>query len=534
TAQMAVSKRIATGGSVTARSQSIYAFNNIPAQSSNPSNIGRAVPSDYTQIFEVQVQHPLLRGRGTMVNRIPIVLARINEDISIGQYEERIRNLVRDVEFAYWDLYASYFNVDYARAARDSAAFAYRSISIRSARAGESKLPETQTRATVYDFQSQLDAAIAGGGAGGDPGLFGREQSLRFLLGWAASDGRLIRPSDKPALSKANFDWETVKAETLTRNIDLRQQKWQLKQKELELISAKNQVLPDLNLTMQYRWLGVAGSLINRRESNPPFPAGRGSASAFEELLDGNFQEGTLRMDFTPNPFGSKRVLTDITNKQLDLARSHRLLEAKEEGAIHKLSNLWQQMDSLHEQMTQQFEAYTSNNELVELAETKLKNSVSSAADSDFLIRAQQSRARSGQAYTRVLVEYNKTIAEFHAIKGSLLEYNNIALEEGLWPEKAYWDARERSRERDAARYLDYGASRPRVISRGEYDQFTGTANAQARPASLDPGGPAPAKTDNNPGAKPENVPATPNREADDLPEKRASHQTKPKFPWGN
>jgi len=59
-----------------------------------------------------------------MLNRIPIVLARINEDISIGQYEERIRNLVRDVEFAYWDLSAAYFNVETARAAVDSTAIA--------------------------------------------------------------------------------------------------------------------------------------------------------------------------------------------------------------------------------------------------------------------------------------------------------------------------------------------------------------------------------------------------------------------------
>ncbi len=43
-------------------------------------------------------------------------------------------------------------------------------------------------------------------------------------------------------------------------------------------------------------------------------------------------------------------------------------------------------------------------------------------------------------------------------LKGSLLEYNSIALAEGEWSEKAYWDATERARERDAAVYFDYGA----------------------------------------------------------------------------
>lgn len=533
TAQMAISKRIATGGVVTARSQSIYSFNNIPTQALGAGNFGRAVPSDYTQILEVQVQHPLLRGRGALVNRIPIVLARINEESAIGQFEERIRNLIRDTELAYWDLYAAYFNVENARIAYNSANLVHRMTSIKTKASSDSLIPESQAAATSFEFKSQLYAAIVGGGVGGDPGLYGREQQLRFLMGWAASDGRLIRPIDKPVLSRAEFDWDSVKAETLTRNIDLRQQKWLIKQKELELISAKNQILPDLNLSMQYRWLGVGSKLFERNGGNPPFPSGGGTASAFEELLSGNYQEGGLRLDLTPNPFGQRRALADITNKQLDLARSHRVLEAKEEGAIHKLTSLWQQMDSAHGQMTQQFHAYEHQSKLVELFEFSMQNGKIDAQTVDQLSRAQQNRARDGQGYIRFLTEYNKTLAEFHALKGSLLEYNNIALEEGLWPEKAYWDAHERARERDAARHLDYGASRPSVISRGEYEQFQGTANSQARSANPTPGGQAPAKQDKS-NSNPEKVPAKPNSQGEDLPEKRASHQTKPKYNWDN
>jgi hypothetical protein len=154
TAQMALSKRTATGGVVTARSQSIYSFNNIPTQASGAGNFGRAVPSDYTQIFEAQVQHPLMRGRGTLVNRIPLVLARMNEDISIGQYEERIRNLVRDVELAYWDLYAAYYNVDTARLALESSMLAHK-IANEKRLSGASANAEAQARTTVHTRSSQ-------------------------------------------------------------------------------------------------------------------------------------------------------------------------------------------------------------------------------------------------------------------------------------------------------------------------------------------------------------------------------------------
>lgn len=518
TGQMALSKRMATGGVATVRSQSIYSFNNIPTQAEGAGNFGRAVPSDYTQILEAQVQHPLLRGRGAMVNRIPVVLARINEDIAVGAFEERVRNLVRDVEFAYWDLYAAYYNVETATIARDSAALAHK-IAFAKLQSGQAANAEAQARVTLHQFQASLDAAIAGGGFGNDPGLYGREQVLRLLMGWAATDGRLIRPSDKPTLGLAEYDWESARAEMLTRNIDLRQQKWTVKQRELELISARNQALPDLNLSLLYRWLGVGSSLIDRNGGNLPFPQGR--ASAWEELVGGNYQEGAIRLEFTPNPMGSRRAMNDITNKQLDLARAHRILEAKEEAAVSKLTDYWRQADSLHKQMTEQFQALNAAQRLVEVTQAKFDaGDANQDAAIDNLLRAQQSRATAGQNYIRAVSEYNKALVDIHLIKGTLLEYNNIALEEGMWADKAYWDAHGRARERDAARQIDYGASRPSVISQGEYQQFTGSANAQARPASPNPGGPAPIRDLNS---KPETVPSLPDEAIDELPEKRAN-----------
>lgn len=246
-------------------------------------------------------------------------------------------------------------------------------------------------------------------------------------------------------------------------------------------------------------------------------------------------------MDFTPNAFGSRRALNDVRNKQLTLAREHRILEAKEIAAVNKLSTLWQQVDSLHKQMTQQFQALSAAQKLVDVTQTKFDFGYSSSSQGgsrgdenmDQLLRAQQTRSSAGQSYIRALAEYNKSLVEIHALKGSLLEYNNIALEEGLWPEKAYWDAHERARERDSAKFMDYGSSRPQVISRGSYVQHTGNANAQARPASLTPGGPAPEKRPEGPGNTPETLPANPNRSTEDVPEKRASYDSKNKFEWG-
>ena len=80
---------MATGGVATLRQQIIYGSNNVAIGS-----IARAVPSDWTALIEAQVQHPLMRNRGTLINRIPVVLASLNEDISIAEFEVQVRNLV--------------------------------------------------------------------------------------------------------------------------------------------------------------------------------------------------------------------------------------------------------------------------------------------------------------------------------------------------------------------------------------------------------------------------------------------------------
>jgi len=92
----------------------------------------------------------------------------------------------------------------------------------------------------------------------------------------------------------------------------------------------------------------------------------------------------------------------------------------------------------------------------------------------DLVLQSQRRRAEADIEYYRTLVDYNLSIMEVHERKGSLLEYNGVFLAEGPWPGKAYFDANRRARARDAAVYLDYGFTRPKVLSRGEYNQSAG------------------------------------------------------------
>jgi outer membrane protein TolC len=466
----ALSKRLATGTVATARMSTIYSRNNIPASGNEPGslNFGRAVPSDYTTALEMQVNQPLMRGRGTLVNRIPIVLARINEDIALHQFEANIRNLMRDVEHAYWDLYMAYRAVETARTARDASLDLWRVAKERAAISDTAPAAVAQAAGRVAQFQAALNIAINGSPVpGNDPlGLVGRERVLREKMGLAPTDGPFIRPSEEPTVARIAFDWDSVKAEGLVRNTELRTQKWSIKQRELELVSAKNQILPQLDLVGTYRWLGVGDDLIASDPTGIRFP--NPGSNAFEELTTGDYQEVGARIEFTPAPIGSRRERANILAAQMQLKKSHEELRTKELMLTHQLETAWVNIVSTYTSMLNFFDQAKENQAEINIYLEQIANDSGDMSQLlDVVLRAEELKARALLLYFQSIVEYNKSIVNIHYLKGSLFDLNNVALGESAWVDKAYWDAEQRSLERAGGVYFDYGFTRPGVVTGG-------------------------------------------------------------------
>jgi outer membrane protein TolC len=463
--QAALSKRLATGTIVTSRFTTVYSRNNIPAP-----GVGRNVPSDYTTALEVQLSQPLMRGRGTLVNRIPVVLARINEDIQLHDFEANVRNLVKSVEDAYWDLYCGYRAFETAKSARDSALDLWRVAKTRYEGGGEGTGPEAeaQARASYKQFESQIHATLYGSPVPGfDPrGLYGREQILREKIGWSVSDSRMIRPSDEPTIARVQFDWHEIKAEGLVRSVELRRQKWAIKQRELEIISAKNQILPQLDVVAFYRWLGVGDELAAADRNGISFP--NPGSTALEELTGGDFAEVGARLEFTPQPIGKRRALLNIQGARMQLTKSQEELRSKEMALTHEMADAWRTLESTYISMKDFLDQWQANQDEIQIYENQIEGNLGQLNQLlDQLLRAEERSARAQLQYYQSVCEYNKALVSIHYWKGSLLDLNAISLGEGAWVDKAYWDAEERARERAGGIYFDYGYTRPSVISNG-------------------------------------------------------------------
>ena len=196
-------------------------------------------------------------------------------------------------------------------------------------------------------------------------------------------------------------------------------------------------------------------------------PASGIQDNAYQSLFHGDYQSWELGFQATM-PIGFRKEMSGVRNAQLALARERAKLQDEELEVSHQVAFAIRDMES---NLTL---AQTNFNRRV-AAEREVE-AVQAAYDTgkitfDVLLQAQRTLADAESNYFRVLVSYNESIAEVHLRKGSLLEYNGVYLAEGPWPGKAYFDARRRARARDAAHYLNYGLTLPRVISRGPVNQ---------------------------------------------------------------
>nr|MCS5616728.1 TolC family protein [Pirellulales bacterium] len=332
-----------------------------------------------------------------------------------------------------------------------------------------------------FFFRSEVEQALTD--------VYRSENRLRFMMGISPSDGRLIRPSDEPTTARISFDWQQALVEALSRSAELRKQKWVIKQRELELIAAKNLILPRLDLVGRWRFLGMGQELINQNYN--PYEAAAADplqgSDAYSTLFSGQFQEWQAGAQFLM-PLGFRRELATVRHHQLQLAKARAQLQDEELEVSHAL------VDAVRNVDTNFALAQTNFNRRV--AAERQVEAVQAAYDAntvtlDQLLDAQRRRAEAESAYYRSLVDYNRSISQLHYRKGSLLEYNGVFLAEGPWPGKAYFDAHRRARQRDASLYLDYGHSRPGVFSRGPISQSFEQIGADARPVQLPPRDPA-------------------------------------------
>jgi outer membrane protein TolC len=460
--QNQLSKRGASGTQYTLRNFVDYDANNAP---------GNAFPSAWNNNIETEFRHPLLQGGGVDYNRIAgpggspgiyagVLIARINTDVSIAELETGVRTLLSDVENAYWDLYFAYRDLHAKMAARDVALETWRKVHslYSSGRRGGEAEKEAQAREQYFRYEEEVQNALAGqpldgtrtynGSSGGtfrgNGGVMTADRRLRLLMGMPIVDGELLRPTDEPRPAQVAFDWQPLLAESLSRRVELRKQRWLVKRRELELTASRNFTLPQLDTVGRYRWRGFGNDLMGG--PGGPF------SSATETLFDGRFQEWQLGAEFSM-PLGFRKGHAAVRNAEWNLTRERSLLHELERQVVHDLGSAVAEAERAYVVVQT-----TYNRRLATFQQSSAAQAAFEAdqATLDYLLESQRLFADADVRHQRAQVEYAIALKNVEFEKGTLLDYNGVHMVESPWTKAADRDVARNARTRPAERPMNY------------------------------------------------------------------------------
>lgn len=472
-ARFELRKTAATGTQVAMRHLLESDFNN---------NIGNRFGSpsqSFGALLEGEIRQPLLQGAGVRFNRIAgpngqpgqlngVLLARTRTDISLAQFEASVRDLVANVENAYWDLYFAYRDLDAKKRARDYALETYQSVAVRAGYGDEEGTNEKigQALEQYWRYESEvvnaqtgrtLDGTRTGNGSGGGTsrapvGVRLAERRLRLIMGMPINGGAVLRPSDEPLVAPVSFDWNRLANTAVEARPELRAQRWRIKELELQLLAGRNLLLPDLDVVGRYRWRGFGEDLAS--QSNAPF------SSAYGDLTSGDYQEWQLGVEMEV-PLGFRRAHTAVRNTEHSLARSRAILREQKRDVVFGLSNSIMDAQRAFGVVQAQYNRFQAAERQIE-ALSKLE--IAGETSVDLKLEAQRRVLDTEILYHQAAVDYMLALRNVHFESGTLLDYNNVFLAEGASPARAYQDAIDLSQRR--TKPLDY-TRRDAVISAG-------------------------------------------------------------------
>ncbi len=402
--------------------------------------VGNLLPQVYTGFVRAEFRRPLLAGGGTDYTRIAgpigknpagvgqgVVIARINSDIAIADFEGSVQQLIRDVQSSYWDLSLAYQTYHAQVIYWKSALKTWEQIDAKRLKGltGGTTPDESQARENYFDAKAQAEQSLSN--------LYTTEGQFRRLLGLTVNDGRIIRPCDEPSVAEFVPDWHIAVAEGVTRRPEIRRQKWNIKSIEMQLDASKSLLMPRFDLVAGAQINAFGDRLISQQSTlNQP------GSSAFASLVEAGQTGWDIGFEASI-PIGFRNAHSQERNFELRLTRARTALAAQELDISHEIRNAFQVLDRSYAVAQSALNRRIAAAERVQAYKAQYELRGTTA---DPLLRAQQSLVQAEVSYDQAIIQYNQAITDFYYRTGTILEESNITIAESLWEgPKAYSDA---------------------------------------------------------------------------------------------
>jgi outer membrane protein TolC len=366
------------------------------------------------------------------------VIARLNADASVWNFKAAVMAHVRSIEQQYWAL-------SHQHVVLGSCETALRTCEeiLRRERAEpeighgrNADIAEAEQR--LENFQLNLVSATSD--------VITTERQLRNILGLPPADNRRIIPSTPPTEAKVSPDWEISVGEMLESQPDLAQQRALVRLTELQLLLARNQLLPPLGLDL-LRDLGNLGHTLEGSDfwgaalalAVGTDPAGFRDPEFIEHQVGlkpkvepvkpevEKAEPAAQKYGMFTMPIDSRTPLANTRQAQYQLLRQRAFLQQITHQSTHSLARFFLEIDANYKQ-------YRTAHKLRDEAQRRLEAQRAFYEEGpitiDRLLDAVTQHANAIAQESLYKCTYNTSIAAFEESKGTLLAYDKISVTE--------------------------------------------------------------------------------------------------------
>jgi outer membrane protein TolC len=408
-----LSQALPAGGTIQASLSSGMTDTNTQFQTINPY---------YSSQLLFSIDQPFLKNFGLTVARKEILIARNNRDIAEYSFKQSLLDTVYDVQVAYWNLVFSI--EDYSvrqrslQLAKDLLARNRKEAEIGMMAPIEVLSAESEVATREADMlQAEVD-------------IRNRQDALRTVLNFAAKGDEkdlTITPTESPTLEKRDVSIDSALALAMAARPELQSARIDLKSKDLDLLYARNQLLPDLSLQASYWSPAVSGTQILYLDNNPltgviigTIPGG--PAAAMKDALKFKYRNWSVGLTLTL-PLNTVFSRAQAAEAQVILEQARVALEEREQQVFLDVRTAVRDVEN----NAKRVDAYRA---ALKLAERKLQaeeKKVKVGLSTNYtLLQMQRDLATAQSQEIRSRIDYALSLGRLDKATGTSLEKWNI------------------------------------------------------------------------------------------------------------
>ena len=376
----------------------------------------------YGSTLDFTFTQPLLRNFGVKTNRREIIVAKNNRDISENDFRKVLLDTVYSVEDAYWNLVYSIQTLEVRRQSLELA----QDLLLKS-----QKEVEIGTLAPKEILSAQAEVAVREADIlQADTLVKNNIDRLKILINIPEAEEEIsLFPADQPAYELKDISLEDAFRTALENRPDLQSSQINLKNRDLDISYAWNQLLPALNLNANYWSPGLSGDQVLYLDNNPftnvivgKIPGGAGDA--LKDAL--NFKYNNWSLYFTLDiPIQSIVSRAALETAKKSRERAEVRMKSLEQKAFLETKTTVRTVKTDYLRV----EAYRVARELAEQKLDAEEAKLRAGMTTNFMVlQYQRDLANAKSSELRAVIDYNLSLSRLNNILGISLKNWNIKL----------------------------------------------------------------------------------------------------------